>query len=223
MNEPTKIKYGRYRLTDGVDDKDLLDWLKGNTEVILSAVSGNMCATIHIADSDGPGLFIPYFEFELAFELVEMDEGRKAKTMREQQGKAGPEKVMVGQRAFILWPGLDPYSIYKHGYEFDGFEKTAEIVEVVVCQRSHKAGYISKTTGRSFYQYNVAFVSPNVQARLCDWPGGDWDKPFEWTDPVATSRNCLMEMAIAEVRPLRDGFARMRQKLEEMLPAEPGR
>jgi len=123
------------------------------------------------------------------------------------------EKYIVGERVFILWPGLEVYDIVKSRYKFVEVLKELQLVEMIVCDRMLVSGR---------YSYRLAFASKDDHTALIEPTGEDWDKPRDWHDLIARTKNQVLMKTLMVLRPIEDGYQKLCQRVETMLPAEPG-
>ena len=126
------------------------------------------------------------------------------------------KKLRVGQRAFIAWPNIRTYNVMERKHELD---KKFEIVEILVCDRKHEDGDKSTVTNRYFIHYKLAFLTKSDSDRLtADWDSfrREWDTPFGWEDPIASTKEGLIALLLDEIKPLADGYTGLLEKIQKL-------
>lgn len=130
--------------------------------------------------------------------------------------KEQAKKLINGQTAFIVWPGLGIKDIYNGEYNFN---EPFEVVEVKICSRSPDKEMDKDWTFLPHYHYKVCFTCKEDRDRLIPTQGEsvDWDWAFEYEEAsIGETPEEAIKNACIEIEPMVLGYANMLDRLRDL-------
>ena len=129
-------------------------------------------------------------------------------------------KLKVGQIGFVIWPEVDPYSIYKQEFDFD--DQNFRILRVRICDRVKSTISIDNIPVEG-WNYKVCLADEKDADIFSGFDGErKWDRPFHFGDFdfIGETRNEAIREACRKNNVMLGGFMGIARKLEALIDSK---